>query len=459
MEKYNKGISIIFIVIMMAAGAYWAVHADSWTITGTAAAAACYGLFVLTGLRAVPALTEYIAAGGAPEHAILEDDKNMRKQTWMKIILWVLTSRVLLLIAGYAIFILKNGYSGSLLDHFVETWHLSGGIDAPSYLGIAENWYVTEGDSRFHIVFLPFFPILIKAFHFFTDNYLAAGLTVSNLCAVAFALVAYELAAIDMDRKESLRVVKYIFIFPAAFFFLIPMTESLFLLLSLLAVYCVRKKKWLLGCLCAALAGFTRSPGVLLAVPIAIELGRELAKSYRHTDKRAFMRMLTAAACCLAVVPLGLLAYLYINYDTFGNPLQFTIYQKEHWFQRQYLFFDTVRYQMEYAVRTFKEGDSRSVLGLWLPNLLAIFSTLYVMFKSARKLHPSYTAYLMVYFAFVVGPTWLLSAPRYLTAVFPLAFAVVLLTRDRAKDGVITALTIVGSLLYLVLYVWGYPIY
>ncbi|UQZ33046.1 hypothetical protein C2I18_05375 [Paenibacillus sp. PK3_47] len=458
MEKFNRGISILFIVIMLAAGGYWAFHAGNWTVPGTAAAVVCYVLFIMTGLRAIPVLTEYIAAGRNPQYAKLETRENLRKQTWIKIVAWVLLSRVLLLILAYAFHTLKNGYSGSLFDQFNEAWHLSG-IDVPSYLGIAENWYVTEGDPRFHIVFLPFFPILIRAFHFFTDNYLAAGLTISNLCAVAMALVAYELAALDMDRKEALRVVKYIFIFPAAFFFLIPMTESLFLLLSLLSIYLVRQKKWLPGCLCAALAGFTRSPGVLLAVPILIELARHLSESYRHVDKRAFLRMAAAAAGCLAVVPLGLLAYLYINYAVHGNPLQFSIYQKEHWFQEQYLFFDTVRYQMEYAAGTFKDGDSRSFLGLWLPNLVTIFTALYVMYRSAGKLHPAYTAFLIVYFVFVTGPTWLLSAPRYLTAAFPLAFAVVLLTKDKEKDSALTVLCGAGSLLYLGLFVWGYPIY
>ncbi|KUP22766.1 hypothetical protein [Paenibacillus sp. DMB5] len=458
MEKYNKGISVIFAAIMLAAGLYWAAHVSSWTIMGTVAAAACYGLFVLTGLRAIPALTGYITAGRIQQYAGLEAAEDLRRQAWTKIVVWVLLSRLLMAVAAYAFLILKNGYTGGLIDHLNEAWHIKG-IDAPSYLGIAENWYVTEGDPRFHIVFLPFFPILIKVAHFFTDNYLAAGYTVANLCTVAFALVAYELAVLDMDRKEALRVVKYMFIFPAAFFFLLPMTESLFLLLSLLSIYLVRKKKWLFGCLCAALAGFTRSPGVLLAVPIAIELWRGLAETHKSAHKKAFKRKLAAAAGCLAIVPLGLLAYLYINYAVYGNALQFSIYQREHWFQRQYLFFDTVRYQMEYAVGKFKEGDSRSFLGLWLPNLLAIFTTLYVMFKSAGKLHPSYTAYMIVYFVFVTGPTWLLSAPRYLAAAFPLAFAVVLLTKDKAKDSAVTVLCIVGSLLYLGLFVWGYPIY
>lgn len=458
MEKVNRSISVIFAAVMAAAGVYWAVHADSWTFTGTAAVVACYGLFIWIGLRAIPALTGYLAAGWSPQYTRLEDTAGLRRQAWTKILVWLLVSRVLLLTAAYAFLVLKNGYTGGLARPLNEALHITG-IDAPSYLGIAENWYVTEGDPRFHIVFLPFFPILIKVVHFFTNNYLAAGYAVANLCTAAFALVAYELASMDMDRKEALRVVKYMFIFPAAFFFLLPMTESLFLLLSLLSIYLARQKKWLFACLCAALAGFTRSPGVLLAVPIAIELWRDLAETYKSAHKQAFKRKLAAAAGCLAIVPLGLLAYLYINYAVYGNALQFSIYQREHWFQRQYLFFDTVRYQMEYAVGKFKEGDSRSFLGLWLPNLIAIFTTLYVMFKSARKLHPSYTAYMIVYFVFVTGPTWLLSAPRYLAAAFPLAFAVVLLTKDKAKDSAITVLCIAGSLLYLAMFVWGYPIY
>ncbi|WP_156123843.1 hypothetical protein [Paenibacillus sp. FSL R7-0273] len=458
MEKVNRSISVIFTAIMLAAGVYWATHASSWTFMGTAAAVACYGLFTAAGLRAIPAFTGYIAAGRVQQSARLEAAADLRRQAWTKILVWVLLSRVLLLIAAYAFLIIKNGYTGSLDDYLNQAWHVTG-IDAPSYLGIAENWYVTEGDPRFHIVFLPFFPVLIKVVHFFTNNYLAAGYTVANLCTVAFALVAYELAALDMDRKDALRVVKYMFIFPAAFFFLLPMTESLFLLLSLLSIYLVRQKKWLFACLCAALAGFTRSPGVLLAVPIAVELWRDLAETYKSAHKKVFKRKLAAAAGCLAIVPLGLLAYLYINYAVHGNALQFSIYQREHWFQRQYLFFDTVRYQMEYAVGKFKEGDSRSLFGLWLPNLLAIFTTLYVMLRSAKKLHPSYTAYMIVYFVFVTGPTWLLSAPRYLAAAFPLAFAVVLLTKSKAKDVAITVLCVAGSLLYLAMFVWGYPIY
>ncbi|MGO4370007.1 hypothetical protein AB4Z21_04265 [Paenibacillus sp. MCAF20] len=318
---------------------------------------------------------------------------------------------------------------------------------------------MTEGDPRFHIVFFPLLPHLIRVIEVLTGSYLAAGFVVSIIFSIVAALFAYELARMDMSRRNAMRAVKYIFIFPAAFFFLIPMTESLFLALSLMCIYFVRNKKWIIGCLCGALAAYTRSPGILLAVPVAIELVRDLIVYYKVSDKRVFIGKLATAVAGLLIIPLGLLAYLYINYEITGNAFQYSIYQKEHWSQELYLFFDTVRYQMEYAVRAFTEGNSRFFLGLWLPNLVAIFTALIVMLLGVKKLNPSYTAYFIVYFVLVVGPTWLLSAPRYFIVAFPLAFATAALTEEKSKDAALTVLSIVGSLLYLALFVTGYPVY
>jgi hypothetical protein len=458
MKKHDTIISIIFVLFMAGTAIFWVNSNHSWTVFGTIATAVCFVLFVLLGLRTIPVLSKYILTSNQTDEVQIHEMDGKRKQTWLNIICWMLLSRVLLLLIGYAILIIQNGYSDGLFSKIMETWHISG-IDASSYLGIAENWYVTEGDLRFHIVFFPFLPSLIKVVEIFTGSYLVAGFVVSIICSIVAALFAYELARMEMSRRNAMRVVKYIFIFPAAFFFLLPMTESLFLALSLMCIYYVRKKKWLIGCLCGALAAFTRSPGVLLAVPVAVEFARDLMSNYKVLDRRAFIRRMACAFACLLTISTGLLAYLYINYDVTGNAFQYSIYQREHWFQKLYLFFDTARYQTEYAVRTFLEGDSRSFLGLWLPNLVTIFSVLIVMYMGAKKLNPAYTAFFIMYFAFVVGPTWLLSAPRYFIVAFPLAFAAVALTEEKSKDAVLTTISVVGSVLYLALFVTGYPVY
>lgn len=75
-----------------------------------------------------------------------------------------------------------------------------------------------------------------------------------------------------------------------------------------------------------------------MIVPVAIEFARELFGNYKLLDKKAFIHKLTTAIGCLAIISMGLLAYLYINYYVTGNAFQFSIYQREHWSQKFYLF-------------------------------------------------------------------------------------------------------------------------
>ena len=60
-------------------------------------------------------------------------------------------------------------------------------------------------------------------------------------------------------------------IFPTAFFFLAPYSESPFLLLSVSAFWFARRDRWALAGLMGALAALTRSIGVLLVLGLAVE--------------------------------------------------------------------------------------------------------------------------------------------------------------------------------------------
>ncbi|MEZ4627937.1 MAG: hypothetical protein R2912_07610 [Eubacteriales bacterium] len=74
----------------------------------------------------------------------------------------------------------------------------------------------------------------------FINNYLVSGLIVQNLCCV-LAYLFHGLALMDTDKKGALRALKYLCILPASFLFSAPLSDSLFLLLSVACVYAVRK--------------------------------------------------------------------------------------------------------------------------------------------------------------------------------------------------------------------------
>ena len=120
------------------------------------------------------------------------------------------------------------------------------------------------------------------------------------------------------------------------------MSESLFLLLTAAALYLARTHRPVLGGLCGAYAAFTRSLGLLLIVPLLWELVHDTVQ-----HRRISIRQVAG----LLLVPLGFAAYCYINWRVAGNPLQFLIYQREHWNQRTGLFFSTAAYQTDYLLR------------------------------------------------------------------------------------------------------------
>ena len=81
------------------------------------------------------------------------------------------------------------------------------------------------------------------------------------------------------------------------------------------------------------------------------------------------------------------------------------------------------------------------------------------MTAAAKRLRPSTMAYFLAYFVIAIGATWLLSAPRYLAACFPLAIALAAIADTRKKDAAATLFSIAGLLTYLALYINGYPVY
>ncbi len=309
--------------------------------------------------------------------------------------------------------------------------------DSQHYLAIAEDWYLSEGsiDRLVQLVFLPGYPLLVRLVKLAAGNYLFAGMLVSALCFAGSACVFYKLVRLDMEREKALRALVFMCIFPGAFFFAAPMSESLFLLLSLCCIFAARKGKFPIACLFGALAAFTRSVGLALIVPVLFELA---------TQKKKFKDYLL-----LLIIPAGFAAYCGINYAVAGDAFKFMEYQSEHWNQHFGLFFNTAAYQTDYAIAALRENP-KYFFGLWLPNLLAQLAALAVMCAGVKKIRASYSAYFLAYFFVTMGATWLLSAPRYMLVMFPLSAALAEISKKRAYEVLFYTMCLVFDFAYLV---------
>ena len=434
MKKFQYIVSALGIAVL---GGIFYFNLKINTAYGLLAAVMCVTVFAVLCLRFLP-----VWVGEWTERKEIKDTgdepENMGVKIFVSLILW----SVFVMLLHFVLRGILQGETNFIND--VYSWNCT---DSMHYLSIAREGYLSWGewDKMVLLVFLPGYPMVVGLINKLVGNMVFSAMLVSSVCFALSGCILYRLARLDYNHRDSLRSVKYLCILPAAFFFTAPMSESLFLLCCLSCVYFVRKGKITVGCLFGCMAAFTRSLGVVL---VAVLLFDFIAEFIRNHDVKSF----TKNCLNLIMIPLGFGLYCCINYDVSGEFFKFMEYQKLHWGQSFGWFFNTPAYQTEYAVSAFSE-NSAIFFGLWLPNLIAIFASLVIMVLAVKKIKGSYTAYFIGYFVISIGATWLLSAPRYMTACFVLPIALSQITKNKKADFCISAFCLLGYLLYFIAFV------
>ncbi len=143
--------------------------------------------------------------------------------------------------------------------------------DACWYAKIATYGYEAGTNS---VTFFPLLPALMAVGGRVLGSVTVAGLVVAFVATVVGLAVVYRLVALDLGRSVAARSILYLLVFPSGFFLLAPFSEALFLATAAGALYGARAGRWGLALCAGLLAGFARTPGVLLALPLAWEAAR-----------------------------------------------------------------------------------------------------------------------------------------------------------------------------------------
>lgn len=166
--------------------------------------------------------------------------------------------------------------------------------------------------SEYQQVFFPLYPLLIK---FLTINnwFLATGLILSSLFFLTGLLIFYKLLNLDYEKKVTLKTILLLISFPTAFYFGAYYTESLFFLLSVLSIYLLRKKQFILSGFFISLACATRLIGIFLIILYLVEALKEIrSKKYGLSIFFGFL-----------IAPTALLIYMLYLYLNFNDPFYF----------------------------------------------------------------------------------------------------------------------------------------
>lgn len=363
-----------------------------------------------------------------------------------EIIFYCLLSRVAIYILGILGYMLVKSEHVSFLNSFSTLfvkW------DGEHYPFIAKNWYVNFGDKKYLLVFFPLYPMIIKLTALLVHNYIAAGFIVSNTFLVIGCVYLYKVTKMDFEDDTALRAVKYLLFFPVSFFLGSTFSESMFFAITVAAVYYWRKRDYKLTALLGFLGTLTRSFGIILVVPIVVDIIIEVKNKVKFNRSEIVDRL------TVVISPfLGILTYLLINLRVSGNAFTFLKYQKEHWNQNFGFFGSTIS---TITMNSFTDKVSQGA-SLWIPQLIIIFAVLIILFSSIKHLNISYTAYMIAYIFLTISPTWLLSAPRYLLCLFPLYITMGNMGQKRYLDFAFTLLMALGLGFCTIAFVNGYYI-
>ncbi len=143
--------------------------------------------------------------------------------------------------------------------------------DSHIYLSISMRGYVDPRSTlppadKNTLGFLPLYPLLIWLIKItLLNDYAIAGIIISNACLLGSLYIAKKLFELDFDQKTTSLALIFLLCFPSAFILSGVLTESLFLLLSLLSFYFIKKNSWWYASWCISLLSITKIFGLLLA--------------------------------------------------------------------------------------------------------------------------------------------------------------------------------------------------
>jgi hypothetical protein len=326
--------------------------------------------------------------------------------------------------------------------HFEEAlvgWHTMPELlrDGPAFplAGIWERWdacwymkiatYGYEPGER-SVAFFPLYPAAVRAVGTVTTlPYPVAGLIVSALGYVAAMTGLLRLVAATHGIRIARSTMRYLSLFPAAFFLFAPFTEATFLASAVWCLVLARERRWGLALLCGGLAGLTRAQGVLLAVPLAWEAFLAVREARiaggirtRRAQRQVALSIVATLAPVIVFIAYGLMAQAVTGetpYD--AQSLWGGTEFHPPW--------EVVPPAASWAI---EHGDGIETL-----NLAALLGSAGLLLAGIRRMPMTYSLYAwppLMLIATRIQPTPLTSTMRYVLVLFPV-FVVAAIISDR----------------------------
>lgn len=308
-------------------------------------------------------------------------------------------------------------------------WTYSACWDTSTYQLISARGYDYAPDTPSSIAFFPLYPMVMR----YADRLVPgpgdvfASLIFTHLALVVAAFYVFLTVRADFSETIAWRTLFFLLIFPSAWFFGAAYPEAFFLLGVAGCLYHARRGHWIVAGLFGIIAGLTKLTGVLLIVPLVMEMAAQRTlPGMERANPRAWLGALLA--------PLGTVGYfgwLHLEYGSFRVFFE----SQENWVR------ESNRPVFLYAFDRLL-GDTTGMLTFY-PRTITHFPTFWVLYDALllvlffvagvvlwRQVRPSYGALVIamcLVLTFSGNPQ---SINRYVAVLFPVF---ILLARIRSE--------------------------
>jgi hypothetical protein len=273
-------------------------------------------------------------------------------------------------------------------------------------VGIAEHGYHPgpfKADGPHNWAFFPLFPLILHLVSYLTGEFVLTGMGLSHLFFLVGLFLLHRLGlSFGLSADAADRCIAYLAFFPTSYFFSVPLTEALFLMLTVGSFYSAKQERWWLAGVCGAFASATRTAGVLLLPALAI--------LYWQTHRP--LRPLRKEILALLLVPVGLVCFMiYLKVIT-GNPFAFRDTMAT-WGREAGFFLRPLYDYLRHPIAIASHWDFR------LLNFLTPVFALTAGVVLVRRSQFALGAYALLSVLLALSSTLLQSQARYMMVVFP----------------------------------------
>jgi len=316
--------------------------------------------------------------------------------------------------------------------------------DVAHYEGLSQVGYrhapfdINDEHSQ-QFAFFPLHPLLLWTLRHFTNDVVLWGAAFCNLFFFVSLVLLYKLTlAFGYAEAVARRTIFYLAVFPVTYFFSIPMTESLFVLLTVASFYAAKRERWWLAGAIGLLASATRFTGVVL-FPALLILSWQM---YRSVQVKKILGLM--------LVPFGLFAYMFYSWWLSGDALAFK-HAAVAWGRHPSIFF------LSPVIKWLSHPDP--IASPWNVQILNVGSALLCfvcIYVLARRREWALAIYTTISIVLPLSSGVLQSLDRYTMGFFPVFIGLGIVARSEHVDQTIRFVFVFLMAIMTALYAAGY---